>query len=59
MIKQIKAWIVICDKCGKNFSASDNIYDCFNSKKEAIEIITGEDWQVKGEKVYCENCRSY
>lgn len=61
MIRQRKVWIVECDKCGEIFHTGDHSYDVFNTKKEAIEIITDdwEDWQYKGGKVYCDECRTY
>jgi len=61
MIKKTKMWVVQCDKCKKYYSSDNNIFDCFENKSEAIEVITSDDfaWQVKGEKVYCEDCRTY
>lgn len=52
-------YIAKCDICNKFFSSSDNTYDCFETEKEMIERIEDEDWQKKGKKIFCDECRTY
>lgn len=59
MIIKKQMYLAKCDKCNKYYNNSDNIYDCFETKKELKEIIEDEDWQIKNKKVFCDECRTY
>ena len=58
-IKQIKVWMVECDKCGKVYPENDeHIY--FKNKKDAILTVETDDWwERKRSKIYCGDCWKY
>lgn len=57
MIRQIKCWIIECDKCQRKYTWGGSEYDVFEKKKEAIEEIKMDDWwEIKGNKIYCPEC---
>ena len=51
-------WAVKCHKCGYNFCETENEYDLFISKSEALQIIKDSGWQIKrGNICVCPDCR--
>ena len=65
MIKQIKVFTVICDKCGKDANAGpdDNNVGYADNAKDAEELAT--DWSCSGVyeiidgKHYCDDCWTF
>jgi len=58
MIKQVKVYVVECDKCGEKYSTGDYEYDVFESREEAIDVIDIDDfWKREGNKIYCPECK--
>ena len=48
---------VFCKKCGVRYSDDGEYEKVFQDKAEAIETITKEEnWLVKGQDAFCENC---
>ena len=48
---------VFCKKCGVRYSDDGEYEKVFQDKAEAIETITEEEnWLVKGQDAFCENC---
>ena len=48
---------VFCKKCGVRYSDDGEYEKVFQDKAEAVETITEEEnWLVKGQDAFCENC---
>jgi len=59
MIKQVKVYVVECDKWGKRHSIDPFTYeyDIFESREEAMESMDlDESWKRVGDKFYCFDC---
>jgi hypothetical protein len=55
MIKEVKAWQVFCDICGKVFPDPEE--PVYFEKKEDIEIYPDDDWIEEEGKHICFECQ--
>lgn len=56
MIKQIKAYEVICDQCKRHLTQDVERNELWLTKVEALESAKEYNWQVKGNVVTCDEC---
>ncbi len=49
--------IVSCAKCGEKYATEANLFDCFESLDDAKQSIEMDDWEVKGNKAFCNDCK--
>ena len=55
MIKEVKMFTVICDRCGKDVCKDDD-YSCWSDSDFALDIATEKGWQEIECKHYCNDC---
>ena len=55
--KRLTVNVANCAKCGEAFTTTDAGQDVYDKKSELIEAMVEYDWQVIGEKAYCEHCK--
>ena len=59
MIKKTTAWVVICDRCHREYVRDGDIhYSLFRTKREAFEDATDffDNWLARDKKIYCPDC---
>lgn len=55
MIKEIKVYTIICDKCGAN-SSDDGEYCGWNEESYVLDCAIEDDWVEYNNEHYCPNC---
>ena len=58
MIKTIKMFTVICDRCGKDSNAGSD-YAAWSDLEGAVETALEADWYCEDGKHYCPDCFKY
>lgn len=58
MIKEVKMYSVVCDRCGKTFGENDGI-DCWVDICTAREQAMQSEWAEIGDKHYCPDCYEF
>lgn len=58
MIKELKMYTVVCDKCG--ISADDGTeYSCWSDESFAWDVASDSSWIEEQDKHYCPDCYFY
>ena len=47
---------VKCDKCGEFLGTEDVSFLVFDTRKEVLETLKEWEWQIKGNKITCNDC---
>jgi len=47
---------VTCDKCGEFLGTEDVSFLVFDSRKAVLEALEEWEWQIKGNKITCNDC---
>jgi hypothetical protein len=58
MFKKVKCFVAMCDGCGGEYDESGDMLTHFSTIKEAKEELKETEWEVKGKKVYCPECKN-
>lgn len=57
MIKQVKMYECVCDRCGHRQSADDGLL--YHDRESAEQIALESEWRTLGGKHYCPNCLEF
>lgn len=56
MIEQVGVYVVVCE-CGEKLDThGDGGYTVFDERKDAVEAIKNEEWELADDKVLCGHC---
>lgn len=58
MIKEVKMYSVVCDRCGKTFGEDDGV-DAWVDECTAKEQAMESEWAEIGDKHYCPDCYEF
>ena len=54
MIKEVKYYDIICDRCGKSLTKESEM--CFPDTDSALMVAEQSEWKKIGGKHYCSDC---
>lgn len=55
MIKEIKAYMLSCNKCGSLFEDGD--FTIFETEEQALDCAINYEWSIDDDRHLCEGCR--
>lgn len=58
MIKEIKTYTLICDRCGKDI-CKDTMYSSWNEKSYLRVVAKEEGWILQQGEDICDDCYAY
>jgi len=57
MIEKYEGYRAKCDKCGEFLTVSDCEFTVYDTENDMNEAIADCDWEIKDDKVFCDNCK--